>query len=393
MTDAGIMSEAEQLACSAFRKTFGHAPVWLTSAPGRVNLIGEFTDFNGGFVLPMAIEQRTALAAAPNHLNEIVLRSEASDETVSFELGRPLAPDPKGRWTNYPKGVLAGFVGRGASLTGFNAVIASTVPIGAGLSSSAALEAATELLFERVCGSPLDPVERALLCQRAEHLYAQVPCGLMDQYISLMGRPGQVLLLDCLSNSPAWIPWDDPTVTVLVVNTGVKHELSSGEYASRREACYAAARAMRVSSLREAGLDLLKAHETDMSEISMRCARHVIGENHRTRQAAGCIRDRDWAGLGELLYDSHESLRWDYRVSCRELDLVVHLAQRIGLAGGVFGARMTGGGFGGCAILLMRTEAQAHVAQEIETAYRRATGLAPRVFASRPCGGARSVTL
>ena len=148
MTERGIMSEAEQLACSAFRKTFGYAPRWLTSAPGRVNLIGEFTDFNSGFVLPMAIEQRTAIAAAPNDLNEIVLRSEASDETVSFDLGRPLVPDPKGRWTNYPKGVLAGFVGRGASLAGFNAVIASTVPIGAGLSSSAALEAATELLLE-----------------------------------------------------------------------------------------------------------------------------------------------------------------------------------------------------------------------------------------------------
>jgi len=381
---------AEAQACIAFRRAFGHSPRWLASAPGRVNLIGEFTDFNGGFVLPMAIEQRTAIAAAANQLDTIVIRSEATGETVSFDTHRLPAPDPKGRWSNYPKGVLAGFLGRGWVPQGFNAVITSTVPMGAGLSSSAALESAMALLLERACETVLEPVSKALLCQRAEHTYAQVPCGLMDQYICLMGKPNAVLLLDCQSNTPTWIPWTDPDVTVVVVNTQVKHELSNSEYALRRAACERAAQDMGFSSLREADLDLLKAHETDMEDRSIRCARHIITENHRTRQAAVCIRELDWGGLGSLMYDSHESLRHDYQVSCRELDFVVDLAREMGAGEGVYGSRMTGGGFGGCAIVLVKSEAQPTVIRQIEGAYRRVFGIEPAVFASRPCGGAAS---
>ena len=381
---------AEKQACSAFRKMFGQEPRWVASAPGRVNLIGEFTDFNGGFVLPMAIEQRTAIAAAPNDMDVIVLHSCETGDSVVLEPRESLIPEAKGRWSNYPKGVLAGFIGRGHVPRGFNAVISSTVPVGAGLSSSAALESSMALLLEQVCGTALEPLTKALLCQRAEHTYAQVPCGLMDQYICLMGRVGEVLLLDCQSNTPSWIPWTDPDVTVVVVNTQVKHELSNSEYALRRAACESAARQMELSSLREADLDLLKSCETGMEDRSIRCARHIITENHRTRQAAVCIRDRDWVSLGGLMYDSHASLRHDYQVSCRELDWVVDLAREMGAGEGVYGSRMTGGGFGGCAIVLVKTEAQGEVIRQIQTGYRQAFDITPAVFASRPCGGATS---
>jgi galactokinase len=388
MTDS-----AEQQVCEAFQGIFGGAPAWLSSAPGRVNLIGEFTDFNDGFVLPMAIEQRTAIAAALNDSNEIVVRSEARAETVRIDVSLPLSPEPRGRWSNYVRGVLSGFVELGCVPRGFDAVIGSTVPIGAGLSSSAALESATALLLQVLWDCTLDRVSTALLCQRAEHLYAQVPCGIMDPYICLMGRADHALLLDCRSNTPTWVPWANPEVSVLVVNTGVKHELSGGEYAARRQACESAARRMGVSSLRDAGLDLLERCAGEMDEAMRGCARHVIAENLRTQQAAACMHDRNWTLLGKLMYDSHESLRKDYRVSCQELDLLVDLARSIGASGGVFGSRMTGGGFGGCAIVLLETSRQDTVVREIEREYRRATGLEPTLFVTRPCAGARTLEL
>jgi galactokinase len=384
------MSETtEQLACSHFRQTFGYPPRWLASAPGRVNLIGEFTDFNGGFVLPMAIEQRTAIAAAPNRLDEIVVRSEATNETVLFDVQRPLSPEPRGRWSNYVKGVLAGFVGAGWRPTGFNAVVTSSVPMGAGLSSSAALESATALLLSSM-GHPLhlDLTQIATLCQRAEHEYAQVPCGIMDQFISLMGRNDHVLLLDCQSNSPTWIRWADPGVAVLVVNTNVKHKLSTSQYAVRRLACENAARAMGVASLRVAELDMLREHTAYLEEDSLRCARHVLTENHRTRQAALCVREGDWSGFGHLLYASHESLRADYQVTCKELDLVVDIAKQIGIEGGVYGARMTGGGFGGCVIALVRASLEGRISEAIAQGYRRQVGFDPSIFVARPSNGA-----
>ena len=385
-----MIHPAEEQACQAFRRTFGRPPSWLSSAPGRVNLIGEFTDFNEGFVLPMAIEQRTAIAAAPNDSRVIVLRSEACHETVRIDVSQPLRPEPKGRWSNYPKGVLAGFMGLGCLPRGFDAVICSTVPIGAGLSSSAALETATALLLQALWNNKLDLLSTALLCQRAEHQYAQVPCGIMDPFICLMGRADHALLLDCQSSTSVWIHWSDPSASLSVINTGVKHELAGSEYAERRRACERAASRMAVPSLRDAGLDRLDVYAEGMDEMTRGCARHVIWENLRTQQAAACLRDREWRALGKLMYDSHESLRTDYRVSCQELDLLVNLARGIGPSGGVFGARMTGGGFGGCAIVLGETSRQDEILRQIEQGYRRATGIEPKLFVARACEGARS---
>jgi galactokinase len=340
-----------------FRLAYGRSPRWIGSAPGRVNLIGEFTDFNGGFVLPMAIERRTTIAAAPNDSRRIVLRSEQDAQVVSVELDQPLRPGPQGSWGNYPLGVVAGFQQLGAALTGFDALVTSTVPLGAGLSSSAALAAATATVLEALCGVRLDPVRKAQLCQTAEHGYARVPCGIMDPFISILARAEQVLFLDCESGLPEWIALSDSSIAVLIVNTHVKHALASGAYAQRRAHCEAAARALGVSSLRRATLDALRDAAPALEEMGVRCARHVIGENVRTAAAAQYIREGRWEELGILMYASHDSLRKDYEVSCPELDQIVATAQKIGVAGGMFGCRLTGGGFGGCAVAIVRRAA------------------------------------
>jgi galactokinase len=359
-----------------------------------VNLIGEFTDFNDGFVLPMAIERRTVIAAAPNsYPDRIVLRSEATGETVTVDLAEVLRPQSKGRWANYPKGVLAGFLESGLRPRGFDAVIHSTVPIGAGLSSSAALETAMATLLETITGVTLDPIDKILLCQKAEHTFAGVPCGIMDQFISALGRSGQVMLLDCRSKQPTWLPWSDPAVAVLVINTNVKHELSTSGYADRRKSCENAARAMGVPSLREATLEKLREVSGSLDELSVRCARHVIGEIERTVQAAECIRRSDWVNFGRLMGESHVSLRDDYAVSCFELDTAVEIAKGIGREGGVFGCRMTGGGFGGCAVALIETASQEAIVREIAAAYLRRTGIEATLFVSRPAEGANVIAL
>jgi galactokinase len=235
---------------------------------------------------------------------------------------------------------------------------------------------------------PLDPVRKAQLCQLAEHRYAQVPCGIMDPFISILGRVGQVLLLDCECNHPVWISLTDPSIAVLIVNTHVKHNHAHGAYAERRHHCEAAARAMGVASLGRATLEGLGDAAGALDEMSVRCARHVISENSRTVAAAQCVRDGRWEAMGTLMYASHDSLREDYRVSCAELDALVETARRIGVAGGVYGCRLTGGGFGGCAVALVRSAAVEAITTELQAAYARRFGSVPTVFLSRPAGGA-----
>jgi galactokinase len=270
---------------------------------------------------------------------------------------------------------------------GFKAFIHSTLPVGGGLSSSAALETAMAALIQAMTGAKLDPHETITLCQTAEHVFAGVPCGIMDQYICTLAQAGQALLLDCRSQVPTWIPFEDPSVTVLIINTQVKHDLAKGEYARRRIACEEAARVMELSTLREAHPELLARCGPQMSEAARQCARHVIRENARTRYAAASLRERDWESFGRLLYESHESLKSDFHVSCPELDMVVEAAQALGPAGGVHGARMTGGGFGGCVIALIETSRREEIEASIAAAYRRKTGIRATFFASRAAAG------
>ncbi|MGA2867175.1 MAG: galactokinase [Verrucomicrobiota bacterium] len=384
------LKELGQHTAKEFEKACGRPPRWMAAAPGRVNVIGEHTDYNDGFVLPMAIELYTVIAAAPaaDGRQTIQLRSTAAHGAAAIDLDQPLKPAPKGAWFNYPLGVIAGFLARGAKPGGADALIHSTVPLGGGLSSSAALEVATATLLEVMTGLKLDPVDKALLCQKAEHEYAGMPCGIMDQFISVMGRQDHLLLLDCRSRKPELVPMRDPAVALLITNTNVKHELTGGQYAQRRAQCEQAARLLGVTSLRDATADLLARARGKLDPVVYRRARHVISEIERTLQAAQAVRASNWTTLGQLMYASHASLRDDYQVSCAELDAVVEIAQGIGPKGGVIGCRMTGGGFGGCAVALVRAEAVADLSAKVAADYEKRTRIKPSLFVSRPAAGA-----
>ena len=371
-----------------FAKVYGRRPRWLAAAPGRVNIIGEHTDYNDGFVLPMAIERYTVMAAdASLSPTAFSIYDAHFKETAAIDVSTPVARgQPK--WSNYIRGVMAGFQSRGVKIPVLDVAFTSTVPLGGGLSSSAALEVCTATLLEAITGRQLDPVEKALLCQKAEHEFAGVPCGIMDQFISVMGRENHLLLLDCRSRRTELVPMNDPSVALLIINTNVKHELGGGEYAKRRAECETAAKILGVPSLRDATADTLEAARSKMDGGVYRRARHVIGENERTLHATEGIRASNWPTVGQLMYASHYSLRDDYAVSCAELDTVVGITEAIGIQGGVYGCRMTGGGFGGCAVALVNVNAVAEISRKISADYLSRTGLAAALFSSRPAAGA-----
>jgi galactokinase len=395
-----------------FKQRYGRPPRWVVAAPGRVNLIGEHVDYNDGFVLPMAIERYCVIAAgmtndearmtneAVQDNSSFVIRhssltatvfSVAADDEVTISLTDPQRDPAPGHWSNYVAGVIAGCLDRGMQPAAFQAVIESSVPYGGGLSSSASLEVATATLMEAMSGAALGPVEKALLCQKAEHDYAGVPCGIMDQFASVMGQEGHLMLLDCRSRQLEQIPLVNPGITVLIINTNVKHELSGGEYAQRRGQCESASRKLGVRSLRDATVAQLETQRDRLEPIEYRRARHVISEIERTAKAAAALQAGDWPEVGRLMYASHASLRNDYEVSCAELDLIVDLSRDLGPAGGVLGARMTGGGFGGCTVSLVESHKVDHVARHLAQSYRAKTGVEPSVLTSRPARGAHVV--
>ena len=371
-----------------FRRCFGHEPRWIVAAPGRVNLIGEHTDYNDGFVLPMAIERYIVIAGDTNTKREVTLHSVTPGETATFNI-RPKVEPGAPSWSNYVRGVIAGFQKPGKKLSAFDAVIESNLPYGGGLASSAALEVAAATLLELMTGQTLDPIEKAVLCQQAEHDFAGVPCGIMDQFTSILGRENHALLLDCRSRTTTPVAMTNPDVTVLIINTNIRHKLAEGEYAKRRAQCETAARVLKVAALRDATLEALDAARKQLEPVVFRRAHHVISENERTLQAARAIQASDWTRVGQLMSASHASLRDNYEVSCPELDLVVEVAQQIGEAGGVIGCRMTGGGFGGCVVSLVKTGAVQRITRNLDVAYEKKTGRQASIFSSRPAAGAR----
>jgi len=371
-----------------FQTHYGRPPRWIVAAPGRVNVIGEHTDYNDGFVLPMAIERYAIMAAdSSSSPSAFSIYDTHFKENATIDISAPVTKgQPK--WSNYIRGVLCGFQNRGVKIPALDVAFLSTVPLGGGLSSSAALEVCTATLMEAATGKAIDPVEKALLAQKAEHDFAGVPCGIMDQFISALGREGNLLLLDCRTRKTELVPMSDPSVALLVINTNVKHELSGGEYAERRAQCEEAVRNLGVKSLRDVTADQLEAGKGKLSEVVFRRARHVIGEIERTVHAAEGIRASNWPAVGQLMYASHAALRDDYEVSCKELDDVVEIAEDIGYQGGVYGCRMTGGGFGGCCVALVKADAVDAITKKIATDYKAKTGIEATIFASRPAAGA-----
>lgn len=373
-----------------FRGRFGRDATIFAAAPGRVNLIGEHIDYCDGFVLPFAIERSILIAAAPNGTAEARVSTCCDAEGAAFALDKP---QEKGspKWSNYLRGVVHGFHTRGIEIPGFDAFIVTSLPGGAGLSSSAALECAVATLFEGITGTDLTTREKALLAQKAEHDFADVPCGIMDQFASAFGKEGQLILIDCRSEETEMVPFADPALTILVSNTKVSHELSDGGYAARRKSTEDGLAAIGKASWRDVTQDDLDAAKADMDETTFRRSRHVVGEIARTIAAAEALKGKDFQKLGDLMYASHNSLRDDFEVSCPELDHLVAKASEIGREGGVIGARMTGGGFGGSTVTLCRAGNAEAIAATLSASYEAEFGFAPEIFATRPADGARLV--
>jgi galactokinase len=383
-------SNPTMLKIPEFERTYGRPPRWIIAAPGLVNVIGEHTDYNDGLVWQMAIERYTVLAAdiSLSRAPRIYIHDSRVHDAAQIDLAKSVTKAVPS-WSNHLRGVAAGFQGRGIRIPPLDVSLATTVPLGGGLSGSAALEVAIATLLEAVTGTKLDPVEKALLCQQAEDEFAGVPCGIMDQFVSVMGRPNHLLLLDCRSRQTQLVPMDDPAVALLLINTNVRHELSRGKYAERRAQCEEAARTLGVPALRDATPEDLERTRRKMDLPVYYRARHVICEIERTVQVAEEIQKSNWVGAGELMYASHYSLRDDYEVSCRELDAVVQIAGSIGLQSGVYGWRMTGAGFGGSCVALVRTDALDGITQKLAADYNARTGNEAVIFSSRPAGGRR----
>ncbi len=370
-------------------ETFQVQGAVVAAAPGRVNLIGEHIDYCDGFVLPFAIERYVVFAAKANDSSIARVASEGQ-ETVEIDLTvEQKISEPK--WSNYLRGVIQGFKDRGDRIPGFDAYVVSSVPLGAGLSSSAALECAFATLMEGLVDTALRTSEKALLAQKAEHDFAQVPCGIMDQFASAFGQQDKLIYIDCLTNEPEIIPFSDPSLSILVANTCVSHDLSDGAYAKRRKATEDALKIIGKQNWREVTMDDVLEKEDEMGDPMFRRARHVVSEIQRTQEAAEGFKKNDFSKIGHLMAASHESLRDDFEVSCHELDLMVEIATKIGFEGGVLGARMTGGGFGGSTVTLCRTDDASQIAETLHQQYLEKTGITPAIFATRPARGAHLV--
>ncbi|CAK6966794.1 galactokinase isoform X1 [Scomber scombrus] len=359
---ASSFPSVQQLAAEA-RRVYGQvfggdAPQVAVCAPGRVNLIGEHTDYNQGFVLPMALPLVTVVVGSQTSGQDvtIVTATEEADEPrrVDFSLpsdGSPLSPGLPS-WANYVKGVIQHY--RAPPVPGFRAVIASSVPLGGGLSSSASLEVAFYTFLQQLKPDDGDKVSKAVACQQAEHTHAGVPCGIMDQFVSVFGREGHALLIDCRSLEATPVPLADPGLVILITNSNVKHSLTGSEYPMRRRQCEEAASILGKASLRDATMKDLEEARARLDDVTYQRARHVIEEIDRTARAAEALKRGAYKEFGKLMVESHNSLRDLYEVSCRELDELVSAAMEVE---GVFGSRMTGGGFGGCTVTLLQAHA------------------------------------
>lgn len=375
-------------AAEAFTKVFGYSPHQVTRAPGRVNLIGEHTDYNDGWVMPVAIEYATWTAIAPRRGRTLRVIAGNRKERVDINLDDP-GPPLQRHWSDYVRGVAVELERGGARLTGADLWFAGNVPDGAGLSSSAALEMSIGLALLLASKISPDRIALARAGQRAEHHFAGTKCGIMDQFISAHGRAGHALMLDCRSLEFRHFPIPDD-LQLVICDTGVKHELASGEYNRRRAECEEGVQRLRdhlpnIRALRDVTSTQLAEHGASLSKLVLRRCRHVVSEDERVQEFAHALTARDHARLGELMAASHASLRDDYEVSCKELDIMVELAKK---ASGIIGARMTGGGFGGCTVNLVEKNKVEDFRTTVAAGYERAMGKSPRIITSAAAEGA-----
>ena len=404
-----------------FLGIFGHEPATIVRAPGRVNLIGEHTDYNDGYVLPVAIDRSILMAAAPRPDRQVVLHALDFDQRAGFSLD-DIQHDAQHPWSNYQRGVAFFLQERGFELPGMNAVISGDIPVGSGLSSSAAVEVAAAYTWQVLSGFSLSRVELALLCQRAENEFVGMKCGIMDQFISALGQRDHALLIDCrtLEHESVNLPWrssrtrsapaeretspalsvvegfatpeisgklgldegSPPSAAIVVCDTMKRRGLVDSEYNARRRECEEGVRLLRkhlpgIKALRDVYPAQFERYQEDLPEVVRRRCRHIVYENERVLQSVGALEEGDLATFGRLMNGSHVSLRDDYQVSCRQLDVMAEAAWQVE---GVYGSRLTGAGFGGCTVSLVAGEAverfRAHVAAE----YQEATGLKPQIY-------------
>jgi galactokinase len=357
----------------------------LYRAPGRVNLIGEHTDYNDGFVMPVAINFDCWVAASASDGNTFTVHSANLGETREFDLSHP---QPRHDWSDYIQGVAVILQEAGHRVDGAKMLISSNVPMGGGLSSSAALEVAVGYALLDMQDSPCDLMQLARSCQRAENEFVGARCGIMDQFVACHGKAGHALMLDCRSLEHRILPIPKDA-RLVICNTMVKHEISAGEYNTRRSQCEEGVRLLSamlpgITALRDVTMKDFEQYRERLSPTLQKRCRHVITENQRVLAAASALESHDLVCFGELMLESHTSLRDDYEVSCSELDLMVEVAQSVA---GVYGARMTGGGFGGCTVNLVAAEAVADFQRTLASAYHARTGTVPEIYVSTASEG------
>jgi len=371
-------------------KRFGHEPEIVVCSPGRVNLIGEHTDYNDGYVLPVAIDRYIYLAARPSRNRQVTIYSLDYKEAVSFSID-DVKFDKDHRWSNYIRGVIDSLLKKGYRLSSMEALLTGDVPQGAGLSSSAALEVATAFTLDRLNGLDLPAKEMALICQQAENDFVGVKCGIMDQFISRLGVKGSALFIDCRSLNFRAIPINFERTAIVICNTNVKRGLEGSEYNRRRQECQEGVGLLKrhlphIRALRDVSVEEFNRYQNALPEVIRRRCRHVVYENQRVKDAVNVLQKGDAVSFGELLYQSHESLRDDYQVSCRELDEMVNIAKG---EGGVYGGRMTGAGFGGCTVNLVRNDALDSFVNRVKEDYPKRIEIEPDIYVCRAEDGVK----
>jgi len=363
------------------------------SAPGRVNLIGEHTDYNEGFVLPIAIGKKIIMLGQLRNDRLIQVFDLGYKTKIKFSLDS-LTPLKKDTWANYLMGVMDEIQKAGYPLQGVNLVFTSNIPQRAGLSSSAALEVVTALTMAKLNSLEIEPVEMARLCRRAENNFVGVACGIMDQYVSCLGQKNYALFIDCRSNDYELIPLKDPNYQIIICNSKVQRGLVDSEYNKRKEECKIATEFFKhklnreIRALRDIAIDEYEKYQAQLPEIIARRARHIISENYRVQVGVQALREGNFSAFGQLMIESHRSLKNDYEVSCAELDLLVDLALK---QEGVLGARMTGAGFGGCTVNLLKKDYVNAFEKTIKQEYKKITGILPDIYVTPPAEGAKQL--